>query len=64
MMKNTFYIMFKVLSVLEKFIFLSLFCGELEKLVDKEAMVDFKIFDVTDWTKNYCNARIMQYLKN
>ena len=34
-----------------------------EKQLDKKAMVDFKFYDVTDWTTNNYNTYIAQYLK-
>ena len=43
--KNAFYFILKVLSVLEIFTFLSRFFAYAEK----KAMIDFNIFDVTDW---------------
>ena len=51
MMKNVFYFKLKVLFVLEIFAFLS------------KAKVSFKIYDVTEWTKNSYNTHIAQYLK-
>ena len=35
-----------------------------ENILDQNAMVDFKVYDVTDWTKNNYNTQITQYLKN
>ena len=55
--------MFKVLSVLEIIIFLSWLFGYVEKWSDKKVMVNFKIYDVTDWTRNNCNAHIAQNIK-
>ena len=55
--------MFKVLFVLEIFPCLSWLFGYLEKLFDKKAMVNFKIYDVTDWRINNYNAHINEYLK-
>ena len=49
-MKNVFYFMLKAFFVLGIFTFLSWSFGYVEKRVDKKAMVDFKIYDVTDWT--------------
>ena len=31
--------------------------------LDKKLMVNFKIYDVTDWSTNNCNTHIAQYLK-
>ena len=50
MMKNTFYFMLKVLFVLEISTFLSWIFGYVEKRLDKKVMVNFKIYDVTNWT--------------
>ena len=55
MMKNAFYFMLKALFVLEIFTFLSWLFGYVEKRLDKKAMVNFKIYDVTDWTTNNYN---------
>ena len=53
-MKIVFYIMLKVLFILEIFSFLSWLFSYGEKRLYKKAMVNFKIFD---------NAHITQYLK-
>ena len=47
MMKNAFYFMLKTFSVLEMF---TIFCY-VEKRLDKKVIVNFKIYDVTDWAK-------------
>ena len=47
--------MVKVLFVLEVFAFLSRFFGHVEKRLDKKAKVNFKFYDVTDWTVNNYN---------
>ena len=44
--------MLKALFVLDIFTFLSRLFGYLEKRFDKKAMVNFKIYNVTDWTTN------------
>ena len=62
-MKNAFYFMLKALFVLEIFTFLSWLFGYVEKRLDKKAMVNFKIYDVKDWTTNNRNTYITQYLK-
>ena len=62
-MKNAFYLMLKALFVLEIFTFLSCLFGYVEKWLDKKAMVNFKIYDFTDWTRNNCNTHIAQYIK-
>ena len=46
--------MLKTLFVLEIFTFLSLPFGYVEQRLDKEGMVDFKTYNVTNWpTLNY-----------
>ena len=57
-MKNTFYFILKALFVLELFTFLSWLFGYLEKGLDNQAMVNFKIYDVIDWTRNNYNTHI------
>ena len=44
--------MLKALLVLEIFTLLSEPFGYIGKWLDKEARVNFKIYDVTDWTTN------------
>ena len=34
-----------------------------EKRLDKETKVNFKIYDVTDWTTKNYNKQIAQYIK-
>ena len=60
LMKNALYSMLKALFDLKMFIFLSWRFGYVEKQFNKNSMVDFKIYDVTDWTTN---TYITQYLK-
>ena len=55
--------MLKTLFDLEIFTFLSWFFGYVEKQLDKKAMVNFKIYDVTGRETNNYNAHITQYLK-
>ena len=62
MMKNAFCFTLKALFVLEIFKFLSWLFGYVEKRLDKKAMVNSKVYDVTDWTTNNCNTYIAQYL--
>ena len=64
MMKDAFYFMFKALSALEIFEFLSRRFLYVGKRLDKKVMVNFKIYDVTDWITDNYNAHIIQYLKN
>ena len=62
-MKNLFYFTLKALFVFEVSIVLSRIFGFVEKRLDKKAMVNFKIYDVLDWTTNYYNTHIAQCLK-
>ena len=62
-MRNAFYFMLKARSVLEIFTFLSRLYGYVEKQLDKQAKVIFKIYDVTDRTTNNYNIYIPQYLQ-
>ena len=55
--------MLKALYVFEAFTFLSRVFGYVEKLFDNKVMVNFKIYDVTNWTTNNYNTHIAQYLK-
>ena len=64
MMKNAFCFILKALFILEIFTFLRyLLFGYVEKRLDKKAMVNFKIYDVTDWATNNYNIHITQYVK-
>ena len=58
-----FYFMLKARFVLEIFTFLSWLFGYLETRLDEKAMVNFKIYDMADWTTNNYNAYITQYPK-
>ena len=49
-MEKAFYFTLKVLFVLEIFTLLD-FLYYVEKRLDKKAIVNFEIYDVTDWTK-------------
>ena len=53
-----FYFMLKSLFVLEIFTILSWLFGYIEKGFDKNAMVNFKIYDVTNCTRNNYNTQI------
>ena len=56
MKKNAFYFMLKALFILELFTF-----GYIGRRVDKKVMVNFKIYDFTNWTTNdYNNAQIIR----
>ena len=63
MMKSAFYFMLKAHWVLEISIFLICFFGYVEKPFDNNAMINFKIYDVTDWKTNNYNTHIAQYIK-
>ena len=52
MMKNAFYFLLKALFVLEIFTFLYCLFGYVEKRIGKKAIVDFKMYDVTDEITN------------
>ena len=56
-----FYFMLKARFVLEIFTFLSWLFGYLETRLDEKAMVNFKIYDMADWTTNNYNTYITQY---
>ena len=62
-MKNAFYFMLKALFVLEIFSFLSWLFGYVKERFDKKTVVNFKIYDVTDWTTDNCNTYVTLYLK-
>ena len=62
-MKNAFYFMLKAVLIFEILTFTSWLFGYVEKRLDKKAMVNFKVDDVTDWTTNDHNTHIAQYLK-
>ena len=64
MVKNAFYFTLKALFVLGIFTFLSRLFGYVRKDLDKKDEVNFKIYDVTDWTTNDYNKHIVQYLKS
>ena len=55
--------MLKALFVLKISTFLSWRIVYVEQQLDKIAMVNFKIHNVTDWTTNNHNIHITQYLK-
>ena len=55
--------MLKAFFVLEIFACFSWLFGFLEKPLDKKAKVNFKIYDVLDWTANSYSTHITHYLK-
>ena len=58
-MKNAFYFMTKVFFVLDIVTFLSWLSGYVEEQLNKNASVNLKIYDVTDWTANNYNTYIV-----
>ena len=52
------FFMLKALFLLDIFPFLSWRFGYVEKQLDKKAIVNFKIYDVTDWTTNNYSNKI------
>ena len=61
-MKNAFSFMSRDLFVLEIFTILFWHFGYVEKRLDKKAMVNFKIYDVRDWTTNNYNTCVMRWV--
>ena len=55
--------MLKALFVFEMFTFFFSFFGFVEKRLDKKAVINFKTYEVTDWTANNYNIHINQYRK-
>ena len=47
MIKNAFYLMLRTFFILKIFKFLSRHFGYVEKRLDKKAIVNFKIYDIT-----------------
>ena len=64
MMKNYFYFTLKAFFILKIFRILSWIFGYIEKRLEWKDKVSFKIYGVTTWLTNTCNAHIDQYLKN
>ena len=62
-MKKAFCFILKALFVLDIFTFLSWLFGYVDKQLDKTAMVNFTIYDITDWATNNNNTLITQYPK-
>ena len=63
MVKNAFYVMLKALFVLEIFTVLPWLFGYVEMQLDREVVVNFKIYDAIDWATNNYNTHITHYLK-
>ena len=63
MIKNGFYFTLKALFVLKIFKFLSWIFVHVEQLFDWKDKVNFKIYHVAAWEKNYCITHITRSLK-
>ena len=63
-MKINFYFTLKALFVVKILKLLSWLFGYVERQLDQIAKVNFKIYDVTDWTGNSYNTNIAQCLSN
>ena len=64
MMRNAFYFMLKLFLLLRYLNFCPNFFNQVEKRLHKKAKVNFKIYDVTNWTTNNNSTHIARYLKN
>ena len=62
-MKISVYFMLKAFFILETFAFWPWCFGYVEKRLGERATVNFKTYDVTDWTTNNYNTPIAQYIK-
>ena len=63
-MKNAFYFTLNTLFVLKTFRFyIPNFFNHVGKCLVKKAMVNFKIYDASDWETNNYNTHIALYLK-
>ena len=62
MTENVFCFMLRAFVVLEIFTFLSWLFGFVEKWLDQKSMVNFQIYDMTDWATSNCKTQITQYL--
>ena len=60
MKEIAFHFMLKVRFILEIFKFLSSIFGYGEKRLDKKTMINFNMYDVTDWTTNNYKTQIAQ----
>ena len=63
MMNNAVYFILKALFVSKIFKFCSDLFGYVEKQIDKNAKVNFKIYDATKWNTNNYYKHIARYLK-
>ena len=55
--------MLKAVAVLEIYTFSSWIYGYVEKQLDKKTKVNFKIYDVTEWTRIDYNKHIAHYIE-
>ena len=60
MMEIAFHFMLKVRFILEIFTFLSSIFDYGEKRLDKKTMINFNMYDVTDWITNNYKTQIAQ----
>lgn len=60
--KNAFYFIIKALFVFKTFTFSSWLFVQTGKPLDKQPKVNFRIYDVTDWTANKYHIHIAWYL--
>ena len=63
MTKIGFYFMLKAIFVLKIFTILSWLSGYVAKWFRKKAKVNFKIYDIKEWTINNYNIHIVHYIK-
>ena len=63
MMTNAFYFIFKTYFILKIFNLLSWLFGDAENRLDKKAKVNFKNYDVTNWTTNNCKIYVVQLIE-
>ena len=63
MMNNAFYFILKAFLFLRDLQFCPDFFGYVGKQLYKKAMVNFKIYDITNWETNNYNTHIAQHTK-
>ena len=54
----------EALLILKTYRFLPWHFDHVEKQFDEKDKINFKIYDVTTWETNNCNAHVDHYLKN
>ena len=62
--KKAFYFTLIVLFVPEIFKFLFTISGHVGKRLDKKAIVNFKMYDVTNWITSDYNTHVARYLRS